>query len=89
MTTPIPSPPKLWHLECPCCGDDGAIPDADGYFVDGQPLICGCSGWVSVGEDDVWINNGDEPCPAGAKCYDHPDPVSPVQPRKSYGLTFI
>ena len=50
-------------LECPCCGDDGATANAAGDFVDGQPLECGCPGWVSVDEDDgAWINNGDEPC---------------------------
>ena len=45
------------YLECPCCGDDGAVSDAAGFFHDGQPLICGCSGCVSVDEDgDAWIN---------------------------------
>ncbi len=56
------------YLECPCCGCDGAKSDADGYFTDGQPLLCGCSGWVSVSEDDVFINNGDEACPPMARC---------------------
>ena len=57
------------YLECPCCGDDGAIANQEGGCADGQPLICGCSGWVSVDEDgDAWINNGDVPCPSGAKC---------------------
>jgi hypothetical protein len=61
--------PQPEFLECPCCGDDGAQSDADGYFMDGQTLICGCSGWVSVSADDrPWINNGDQPCPAHAKC---------------------
>jgi hypothetical protein len=50
-------------LECPCCGGIGAEANAAGEFVDGQPLVCGCPGWVSVDEDDgPWINNGDEPC---------------------------
>jgi hypothetical protein len=53
------------HLECPCCGDDGAVSDAQGWFSDGQPLICGCPGWVSVDEDEAWINACNEPC---AKC---------------------
>ena len=54
----------LDYLECPCCGDDGAVSDSAGLFRDGQALICGCPGWVSVGEDDYpWINSGDEPCP--------------------------
>ena len=52
----------LMYLECPCCGDDGAASNAEGEFYDGQPLICGCPGWVTVSEDDVWINNGDQPC---------------------------
>ena len=58
------------YLMCPCCGDDGAVSDEDGYFDDGQALICGCAGWVSADEDDVWINNGDGECPADAKCWD-------------------
>jgi hypothetical protein len=58
-------------LECPCCGGDGAESDSKGEFYDGQPLICGCPGWVSVGEEDddydegPWINNGDDLCVAG------------------------
>jgi len=57
------------YLECPCCGDDGAVSDREGWFHDGQALLCGCSGWVSLDEDgDAWINNGDEPCPLDAKC---------------------
>ena len=54
-------------LECPCCGGDGAESDADGLFYDGQPLTCGCRGWVSVDGDPEgpWINNGDEPCMCG------------------------
>jgi hypothetical protein len=49
-------------LECPCCGDDGVIVDSGGVF-DGQGLMCGCPGWVSVDEDgDAWINNGDAEC---------------------------
>ncbi len=62
------TPPEPQVLECPCCGDDGAMTDRWGRFYDGQPLKCGCVGWVSVGEDDVWINNGDDECPATAKC---------------------
>lgn len=51
-------------LECPCCGDVGAEADGDGLFWDEQALACGCVGHVCVEEDgDVWINNGDEPCP--------------------------
>ena len=56
------STPEAVTLECPCCGDDGAV-SVDGYFSDGQPLTCGCPGWVVVEEDgDAWVNNGDTPC---------------------------
>lgn len=55
-------------LECPCCGDDGAV-SANGEFYDGQSLICGCVGSVSVDEDgEAWINAGDEECPPTALC---------------------
>lgn len=55
------------YLECPCCGDDGAVSDEEGYFIDGQGLICGCNGWVSVDHvDPPWINNGDDEC---RKCH--------------------
>jgi len=54
----------LTYLGCPCCGDDGAASDGEGCFYDGQELICGCPGWVSVDEDgEAWINNGDASCP--------------------------
>ena len=57
------------YLECPCCGDDGAVGDERDEFFDGQPLLCGCAGCVSVdGEEDVHISNGDEPCPPAALC---------------------
>ena len=57
------------YLECPCCGDVGAIADAAGCYVDGQLLVCGCVGWVSVDrETEPWINNGDGLCPSTAKC---------------------
>lgn len=60
----------LTYLECPCCGGDGAASDGEGSFFDGQSLICGCAGWVSVDEDgDAWINTGDEPCPSTAPCH--------------------
>lgn len=57
------------YLECPCCGDDGAEADTDGLFYDGQRLICGCAGWVSVdAENEPFINNGDRDCPPHATC---------------------
>ena len=55
-------------LECPCCGDDGAEADADECFTDGQGLLCGCNGWVSVTEDEVYICIGDDPCGPDALC---------------------
>lgn len=59
-------------LECPCCGGDGAE-SVDGEFHDGQALICGCPGWVSIDPDDgPWINNGDARC---QKC-EEPTPPS-------------
>lgn len=54
---------RVFDLECPCCGDTGAVADRDGCFEDGQSLICGCPGQVSVdSEEPAWINNGDDPC---------------------------
>ncbi len=45
-------------LECPCCGDAGAVPNARGLYWDGQPLLCGCYGSVSCdSETDPWIND--------------------------------
>lgn len=32
------------ELECPGCGDLAA----KGVVNDGDPLMCGCAGWVSV-----------------------------------------
>jgi len=59
------------YLECPCCGDDGAESDEQGLFADGDSLICGCNGWVSVDrETDPYITLGDEPCPLYALCRD-------------------
>lgn len=62
------------YLECPCCGEEGAE-SKDGQFHDGQALVCGCPGLVSVDDDgDVWINNGDELC---LKCFPEADKVTP------------
>ena len=50
-------------LKCPRCGDDGAIAGDDDWFIDGQVLVCGCPGWVTVEETgEAWINTGDEFC---------------------------
>lgn len=43
------------YLECPCCGDVGAEPHADGFYYDGDSLKCGCNGHVSADEDSVYI----------------------------------
>lgn len=34
-------------IECTCCGDIGAVSNAEGYYYDGQKLVCGCVGAVS------------------------------------------
>lgn len=57
------------YLECPCCGDEGALPDEDGYYYDGQILVCGCSGAISVTEDDVYISLWDTECSPTARCH--------------------
>lgn len=57
------------YLECPCCGDVGANAHDDGYFYDGDTLVCGCNGSVLADEDEAWISiNYEEPCPASALC---------------------
>lgn len=48
MTSMQPVPDL--ELSCTCCGDVAAVADDDGEFTDGQPLECGCSGWVAVEE---------------------------------------
>lgn len=51
------------ELECPCCGDIGAVADVEGYYTDGQELICGCDGQVSCDvETDAYINIHDCEC---------------------------
>jgi hypothetical protein len=49
-------------MECPECGDVAA----EGMVGDGDPLLCGCAGSVSVdGESDpsIIMNYDDEPTP--------------------------
>jgi hypothetical protein len=48
-------------IECPCCGALGATADSGGEYWDGQALVCGCDGAVSVddagpGAPVAWIN---------------------------------
>ncbi len=47
-----------------------AATSEQGEYYDGQPLICGCSGNVSVDGEETWINTGNEECPETASCYD-------------------
>ena len=63
-----PTPPQptdetddAMNLECPCCGDVAA----EGIVNDGDPLICGCNGQVSLdAESPPYISCWDEePCP--------------------------
>ena len=53
------------YLPCYCCGSsEGAVSDERGYFYDGQPLICGCDGHVSLDSEsdpDV-VTDDDCPC---------------------------
>ncbi len=45
------------YLECPCCGDVGAVPDSRELYWDGQSLLCGCEGSISCdSETEPWIN---------------------------------
>lgn len=51
------------ELDCHCCGDIGAVADADGMFFDGQALICGCKGHVSCDlETEPYISTDDCAC---------------------------
>ena len=34
-------------VACPQCRGVAARPCEDGYYWDGQPIVCGCSGYVS------------------------------------------
>jgi hypothetical protein len=57
---------EVVELECPCCGDVAA----EGEVTDGQALLCGCNGYVSVdAEEPAWvaISEVDE-CPPHALC---------------------
>lgn len=42
----------MTYLDCPCCGGAGAE-SADGLFREGDPLICGCDGFVSIDDGDA------------------------------------
>ena len=50
------------YLECPCCGDCGAFPDADGLYEDGQALLCECPGHVSADEGwaDIFLDDSQD-----------------------------
>lgn len=58
-------------IECPCCGWAAAISDNENSIYDGQPLLCGCAGWMSVDTEtlDVVIDETTE-CPPNARCKD-------------------
>jgi hypothetical protein len=52
-------------IECPCCGWVAA----EGVCQDGQHLLCGCNGFVSLcSETEPYIVIMDEDCPPTAKC---------------------
>lgn len=52
--TLLPLSEFVLTLDCPCCGADvAARADDDGYFYDGQLLLCGCKGHVSMDAEDL------------------------------------
>lgn len=52
-----------WFMECPCCGDDAAWGNKGDLVSDGQPLACGCKGWISVSaEDEPYVDAYDCDC---------------------------
>ena len=58
--------PASNELECPCCGDTAAV----GLVLDGQALLCGCAGIVSMdaeSDPEILIFDDDE-CPPSARC---------------------
>lgn len=60
---------KWPSLECPCCGEEGALAM---FFEDGQETTCGCGGRVSAdGESaSISIDDSEDECP---KCKEpHP-----------------
>jgi hypothetical protein len=56
----------ITELECPCCGDVGARANAEGYFIYGQPLVCGCNGQV-VGDAETALDIDVDDCPCWEK----------------------
>lgn len=65
------------YLECPCCGCEAKMGDADGKFWDGDASDCGCAGWVSVDEGREAADGGplayfnlddSRECPPHARC---------------------
>ena len=52
-------------IECPCCGDDACYGQDGELVTDGQPLMCGCKGHMSVdseSEPEAWV---DDACDCG------------------------
>ncbi len=50
------------------------------HALDGDTLLCGCSGMVSMdSETPPWINN-DEECPEAAACNQEVPPEQCVEP---------
>lgn len=41
----------ITELNCDCCGGIAAFADEAGVFYVGQPLWCGCSGYVVFADD--------------------------------------
>lgn len=52
-----------WTMECPCCGYDAAHGMKGELVSDGQELLCGCKGWISVdSESEPSVNAYDCDC---------------------------
>ena len=60
------------YLECPCCGDVGAVPDSRGLFWDG--------GVSCDSETDPWLNV-DCPCEGAPRDVDYDVEWSPKENR--------
>jgi hypothetical protein len=51
------------YIECPCCGCEAG----HGNVEDGQPLLCGCAGHISVDSESEPCVFVDDCLPEGGK----------------------
>ena len=60
---------KLTGLECECCGWTAA----EGLCEDGDDLLCGCAGHISLdSETGPCVSLDGEDCPPHAQCRETP-----------------